>query len=342
MPVQKASAANFSQFIIFGDSLSDTGNVSNITQSLLGVPIPPSPPYAPGRFSNGEVWVDYLGKNIGLTPTLFTDLSKTPPTQGINFSVGGSSTGDSNAFIPNAPGVSEQASLFTQLLQANNQKADPNALYAVWGGGNDYLFGQNFDVEQTIKDLSNTIGGLAQAGAKNILVFNLPDLGKSPLVSGSPNASNLTTLTNIHNAGLTNALGSLSNIPGINLIPVDVNSLFERVVANPEAFGFKNAKEPCVVYKVEINQVLSQCDNPNDYVFFDEVHPSTNAHKLVAQTALAAIRAKSVPESSASLGISVLGALGVVGMLKRKHKQRTFSQAGRVLDEQSSQTVVES
>lgn len=53
----KAMASNFSQFYVFGDSLSDTGNVFNASGGL----IPPDPPYSQGRFSNGDIWVDFVG-----------------------------------------------------------------------------------------------------------------------------------------------------------------------------------------------------------------------------------------------------------------------------------------
>jgi phospholipase/lecithinase/hemolysin len=321
----KASAADFSQFFVFGDSLSDTGNVFNLTQGLPSGPIPPNPPYFQGRFANEKIWVDFVGDKIGLTPTLFTNLSTTTPTQGINFAFGGANSDDSNAFIPGAPGVLTQIGSFAQT------PADPNALYAVWGGANDYLFGQDINVERTIENLSNGIGTLVQAGAKNILVFNLPDLGKVPIVLGTENSENLTNLTNLHNGALADTLSQFSNVPDLNIIPVDINSLFGKVLDDPDKFGFPFTETSCVVYRIEINQVLRTCDNPNDYLFFDEVHPTTNAHKLVAQTVLTAIKAKSVPESSAVVGMLVFSALCAVGMLKRKQKQLASATKVRVL-----------
>lgn len=205
---------------------------------------------------------------------------------------------------------------------ANNQTVDANGLYAVWGGGNDYLFGQNPDVVQIVKNISNSVELLAQAGAQNILVFNLPDLGKTPIVLGSANSPILTAATNAHNAVLATSIAQLSNnIPGVNIIPVDINSLFNQAIANPGEFGFKDVTTSCVIYKITINQVLKTCDNPNDFLFFDEVHPTTNAHKLVAEAALAAIRAKSVPESSTTFGLLTFGALGAAAMFKYRRKQ---------------------
>ena len=312
----KAIAANFSQFFVFGDSVSDTGNVFNVS----GGQIPISPPYFQGRFSNDKIWVDYLGKDLGLTPTLVTslpqDFSTIPPTQGINFAFGGANSGKGNAVVPSVPlpGVLEQVGLFRQSLVATNRKADPNALYAVWGGGNDYLLGGVTDVNQTVKNLSDSVEALKSAGAKNILVFNLPDLGRVPFAA-TVNPSALTNLTLEHNQKLAVALGNLS-LNGVNIIPIDVNSIFNRVLANPGEFGFKSTVTPCIIGA--FNTVDSLCQNPNDFVFFDAVHPTTNVHRLIAETALASVGGKTIPEPSAVLGMLALGALGAAGVLKQK------------------------
>ncbi|MGB3642769.1 MAG: SGNH/GDSL hydrolase family protein [Rivularia sp. (in: cyanobacteria)] len=317
----KAMASNFSQFYVFGDSLSDTGNVFTAT-SLLDPEnvIPPSPPYAPGRFSNGDVWVDFVGDEIGLTPTLFID--NPTSTESTNFAIGGSSSGLDNALVPDSglPGVLGQVGLFTQNLQANNQAADPNALYTVWGGANDYVFGGVTDPNQTVSNLSDAVGLLTQAGAKNIAVFNLPDLGQLPSAFFTNTSTQLTQLTLAHNAALEQALGGLSASTDANIIRVDINSLFNRIVANPGEFGFtQNPAIPCVVG--DFNNISSVCDNPDEFIFFDAVHPSSKSHRLVADATLSAIKHETVPEPSTVLSTLAIGAIGTVGVLKRKRKK---------------------
>jgi phospholipase/lecithinase/hemolysin len=89
--------------------------------------------------------------------------------------------------------------------------------------------------------------------------------------------------------------------------------------------------------------ITSVCNNPNDFLFFDSVHPTSSAHKLVAETALASIRAKSVPESSTALSLLGLGALGAAGILKRKQKNSALTPVvSQVVSKQSSRAVVES
>ncbi|OYE04792.1 SGNH/GDSL hydrolase family protein [Nostoc sp. 'Peltigera membranacea cyanobiont' 232] len=339
----KASAASFSKFYVFGDSLSDTGNVFAATGGLVAptTAIPQDPPYFQGRFSNQQVWVDYLGDQLGLTPSPYITLNPAIPNQGINFAVGGASSGQGNAVVPNAPlpGVLEQVGLLTQPILQANQKLDPNALYAVWGGANDYVFGQATNTTQTVQNLSDAVGLLASSGAKNILVFNLPDLGKIPLALATGQSNNLTALTNEHNKELAEELDKFSNNPDLNLISVDVSSLFNQIQVNPGEFGFQNATNPCVVGNFQT--IISVCSQPNDYLFYDSVHPTTNAHKLIADAALAAIEAKSVPEPAINLGILALGAFGAVGVLKRQQKRSLLVSAGRVVDAQLSHTTVE-
>ncbi len=317
----KAMASNFSQFYVFGDSLSDTGNIFNATGGLENPEsaFPPSPPYSEGRFSNGDIWVNFVGDEIGLTPITFIPPQTNIPTDSVNFAAGGSSSGLNNAFFPDLPlpGVLGQVGLFTQTLQANNQKADPNALYTVWGGANDYLFGGVTDPNQTVSNLSNAVGALTQAGAKNIAVFNLPDLGKTPFAIANNSFAQLSQLTNAHNAALEKALKNLSANPDVNIIPVNINSLLNRAVANPGEFGFtQNPAIPCVVG--DFNNISSVCDNPDEFIFFDAVHPSSKSHRLVADATLSAIKHETVPEPSTILSMLAIGAIGTVGVLKRK------------------------
>ncbi len=320
----KAMASTFSKFYVFGDSLSETGNILNATGGF----IPSSPTYARGRFSNGDIWVDFVGDEIGLNPTLFTNNPN--PTESINFASGGSFSGSrsENLFPPasnlNLPGVLGQVNLFTQSLQANNQQADPNALYTVWGGANDYLFGGVTDPTETVTNLSNAIGNLAQAGAKNIAVFNLPDLGKIPfaIANGVEVSTGLTQLTLGHNAALEQALDGFSVNSDVNIIRVDINSLFNRVVANPGEFGFtQNPAIPCVIGDTLNNSIASLCDNPNEFVFFDGVHPSSKAHRLIADATLSAIQHQPIPEPPTLLSTLAVGAIGTVGILKSKRKK---------------------
>lgn len=68
--LQSAQAADYDQIIAFGDSLSDNGNdyalTSKMNETFSSVPIIPSPPYFEGRFSNGPVWIEDLATSLNV------------------------------------------------------------------------------------------------------------------------------------------------------------------------------------------------------------------------------------------------------------------------------------
>jgi phospholipase/lecithinase/hemolysin len=329
----KASAANFSQMYVFGDSLSDQGNVFNAT--LGNVPNPIDYP-SDGRYSNGLIWVDYLADKLDLKPTLFTELGTTPPTEGINYAFGGSSTGIDNAVSPSSglPGILAQVGLYTSSFQ----KANPNALYTVWGGGNDALFLNPQNATTAVNNISQALGLLAQAGAKNIVVFNLSDLSVLPYVKiENLDAERLQQFTNEFNQGLATNIAALNKTYGLDIISVNTYSLFNQAISSPSAFGFEDVDNAC-----HLPTTTVFCSNPDKYLFWDDVHPTTVGHKLVADAALLAIESKQIPEPSAPLGMLTLGALGAAAILKRQQKKLNITPTNRVLGAQSFRIKVES
>ncbi len=313
----KTMAASFTSMYVFGDSLSDTGNVSNVTGGL----VPQNPPYFNGRFSNGPNWIDYLGQNLGLNPVPVTTLPFLSPSQGINFAFGGATTGNTNTIpIPGLPGLEQEINTFKGLVPI----ADANGLYVVYAGANDYLGGGETNPANPVSNLSQAITSLFNIGARNFLIPNLPDLGNTPvgLSLGTAGSNGLNLLTAGHNFGLSNALDGLNkSLSGINIIPVDVNSLLKDAINGK--LGFTNVTDSCLT-NFDIQNPpdfdFNICDNPDKYLFWDNLHPTTAANRLVADVALKAIEDnhKSVPEPSENWGIFAVAALGAGSMLKRK------------------------
>ncbi|MFE1747493.1 SGNH/GDSL hydrolase family protein [Coleofasciculus sp. H7-2] len=323
----KAVAASFDKIYVFGDSLSDTGNVFNLTQGFF----PQTPPYYQGRFSNGPLWVEALADKLGLAPALFTNLGgSASSSDGINFAFGGATSGSSNVAGSLLPGLQTEINFFKSGLAATNQSADSEALYIVWAGGNDYLGGGVTNPTEPVKNISAAVTSLFNVGARNFLVANLPDLGKAPIgLSGGSNVSNgLSQLTGLHNLGLSQTLASLSqSLNGINLKSLDINSLFNNAITNKEKFGFTNVTGSCLTnYNFPFDLNYDVCDNPDSFLFWDDIHPTTAGHKLVADLAFAALTPapepqKSVPEPASALGILAFGALGASSLRRRKQKK---------------------
>ena len=261
----------------FGDSLTDTGNVSASTFGIL----PLSPPYASGRFSNGPLWIDHITAAYGTqaTPSL---------TGGNNFAYGGATTG---GIAP--PGVTFQT--LDYLARQGINGADPEALYIVYAGGNDVRneLGSTLAPEAlataATENIRQAVTNLAQAGAEYIMVPNLNDLALIPesMAGGAQTMQRATSLSTAFNNALSGVLAGLDAAFPIDLIPLDVSSLFNSVVANPAQYGLTNISTPC--FTGAFDRPGTVCANPNEYLFWDSVHPTAAAHQILGNFALAAL-----------------------------------------------------
>ncbi|WP_407894633.1 SGNH/GDSL hydrolase family protein [Scytonema sp. NUACC26] len=256
---------------VFGDSLSDVGNVYHASGKIY----PPNPPYFEGRYSNGSVWIEYLSSKLAITPE-----------QNSNFAYGGATTG--NGSVNGIPGLLAQVQAFTKV----HQEVNPNALYVLWAGANDYLYG-GANPTLTVSNILKAIASLLKMGAKKILVVNLPDLGKVPATRTSANSNTLTSFTTAHNQILAKSVEELKQELGSDtqIAILDVYSLYQEATKHPTRFGLTNVMNAC-------SNNLAICDNPNKYLFWDGIHPTTLAHQVIAEAALKVIKNEFLPATS--------------------------------------------
>lgn len=345
LPGQAISLTHrFSNLYVFGDSLSDTGNISGLTQGMY-----PPTPYVNGRFSNGDIWIDYLARDLGLSsPTPFAAVSQgSAPTNGINLAFGGATTGTDNTISSSFWGVQEQVQAFGGL----SGTLDPNGLHILWAGANDYLpTSSNFEPysspEIPVANLEATIANLANLGAKNFLVVNLPDLGQTPLALGYDDgdfedikghnssaldpadidvSQRLNQLTRSHNQQLSQSVSQLRSQLGseVTIAEFDLNNAFNQVLSNPANFGFTNVTDPCLFSGLCAIDPGQQ----EEYFFWDNTHPTTRGHQITANYALASLTDEffkpqpppaRVPEPYPILGIIAVGLCCGGGILRRK------------------------
>ncbi|MCY7323086.1 MAG: SGNH/GDSL hydrolase family protein [Phormidesmis sp. CAN_BIN36] len=325
-----AEAASFQNLYVFGDSLSDVGNVLRDTGGLVPPPVLPafngglSPGYANGRFSNGPVWVEYLAKDLGLSLDTRND-----------FAYGGATTGQENGLNPllsqfgfpiTLPGLQQQIATF----QSQNPVPDQDALYILWAGANDYLNLNLTDpqgtVQNAIVNLSTAVTTLTSGGAKNFLIANLPDLGKIPLTRGDlARSQGLSFLSSAHNTALAQTLGVLPSTLGVNIIPFDVNALINEAIANPSPFGLTNVTEQCLPATPifpDVPPPSIPCDPVKDapnFLFWDPLHPTTKGHEILGEYAYSVLKSKSIQESSPVVLLLALGTFfGSGAALRRK------------------------
>ncbi|MBD0387617.1 MAG: SGNH/GDSL hydrolase family protein [Nostoc sp. C3-bin3] len=257
------------EIYVFGDSLSDTGMVFRATGGMY----PPNPTYFQGRYSNGRVWIEYLAESLHLS-------SK----QTNNFAYGGSTTGSvGNNYVPS---LLNQVQSFTQTHQQTNS----DALYVLWAGANDYLQGVS-SATIPVKNVTTAINSLTDVGAKKILVANLPDLGQLPATKNSTNSVNLSALTQAHNQGLRRSLKILSQQNSdLEIVILDANTLYRDAIANPAAFNFTNVISPCLSSVGDASRRHRTCGNPDQFLFWDGIHPTAAAHRIIGETAFSTIQ----------------------------------------------------
>ena len=289
-----ADAAQFSNVIIFGDSLSDAGFYRPF---LLSLGIPPSVVSQLGRFTTNPdpVWSELISQFYGVAPA--------PSNAGGSiFAQGGARVVDPSVSTPPGGAQRPVSAQINEFLARG--PVDPNALYGVWVGANDIF--QNLGALQagqiTAAQLQTNvlaaataevgqIARLRAAGARYIMVFALPDIGVTPAFAGTPTAAAVSALS----AGFNTTLFTGLAAAGVHVIPVDTFTLFQEVRANPAAFGFTNvtgvACGPFPPFSNTSNsqfclpQNLVQPNANNTFAFADPVHPTGAAHRVIAQLA---------------------------------------------------------
>ncbi|MFK7885976.1 MAG: SGNH/GDSL hydrolase family protein [Gammaproteobacteria bacterium] len=296
-----ASAVSFSNVYSFGDSLSDTGNISFVTGF-------PQSPYTPGRFTSnfqdgtaGRVWVEYVSEHFGGS-------SVNSLSGGTNYAWGGARTGPDNAGLP--PSLLDQHNFF---LDDVDGAADPDALYTVFGGGNDV---RDADTGSSVANVTSIISNLADAGARYFVVPTLPNIGLTPeaLAGEAPGGSSeeLSAITQTFNSDLAAALDDLEATRDITIVRFDIFSLFSDVINDPAAFGLENVNEACFGGNLGVGGDGSLCADVDSYLFFDGIHPTAAGHAIVGAYAIDAIEAALVPLPAAlPMFLAALGALGV-------------------------------
>lgn len=283
----QAPAQAFDQLYVFGDSLSDTGNIGRWTFDS----------------SSHQLYDEILANNIGTT---LTPSSK----GGLNYAEGGGVA---------VPGLDSDYTTQDQVksyLASTGGKADPNGLYVHWIGGNDLAaaalsLNPITAVEiatNSATQVASQVNDLLKAGAGTVVVPTVPNIGLTPVLmegviqvgllpvqqqaleaayqylnaQNTPDADARTEA--IHNAlaaaaaegsgiplvqdviakglaaaydalkdvagGLTDTYNTTEDIAlaktGGNIARVDINGLFNEVVADPALYGFAKLPVPPV------------------------------------------------------------------------------------------------
>jgi uncharacterized protein (TIGR03437 family) len=273
--------AAISQMVVFGDSLSDTGNVYIGTMGTSDPQPPPPPKYTLGEFTDGPDTVPPTSGPLGLWDQQLAkklDLPNPAPflSGGTNYAVGSAQTGHNPAFnaetLTVAPYIDDQVQLF---LTHAGSAVPSDSLYVFWGGANDIASGG--DPAAAALNIASDIDQLAGLGAKYFLWVNLPPLGETPAGRATGFSSFANQLSNEFNSLQAIAIPALEAAhAGISIVTVPADWLFGSIVMNPSAWGFTNVTMGA--------QGMAGVD-PDTYVFWDNEHPTTAAGALLADLA---------------------------------------------------------
>ena len=310
-----AQAISFTGLYVFGDSLSDSGNNNLVFGGLTG-PAPSSAtfiaslPYAASpagayrpTYSNGPTWVTSFAAGLGLTAFSAPSLAG-----GGNYAYGGARMTVDGTGVPPFVPAPFPASLQTQLNgYLASRPVSATAMYVIAGGGNDVRAVGDAVAANPANIVALTTAGatafaasarqmvntLRGAGAMNVVVWNVPDVGKSPAAGAGvgPAAGAASFISGAFNTALSQLL------VGSGAVLFDVNALIGNIVANPAGFGMTNVTQAC-------GFAGNGC-NPGTALFWDGIHPTAYAQSIVGGAMLTA-----VPEPSSMLMLAVgIGAL---------------------------------
>ena len=292
---------NFSDVVVFGDSLSDSGNVGRFTTN-------PDP-----------VWSEIVAQTFGAS-------GMNSFAGGPNYAFAGACVNPATPCdVDMAPTVTEQ---IDQYLSSRSGRADPGVLYTIWGGVNDVADSllndltkaQAHTLEASAVNVAQ-VRRLQEAGARHILVFNLPDISQSPY------AVNLGPIVQ----GALTQLGSLYNetlYAGIResedgIVPINVFAFFNEIVEDHETYGFTNVtgkacRDPNNPNANAVNSfacgpegsgspVTYESGANRQYLFADRSHPSGAAHAMIANVVTSTLAAPVQVSLAGEGGVEMAG-----------------------------------
>jgi outer membrane lipase/esterase len=305
----------FTSVVSFGDSLSDVGSYAVGTVKSLGG----------GKFTvnspDAKIWIELIASRLGQSPPcaaqtglngdsaqgyfmLVSNFASctayaqggarvTDPVGPGNRSLGGANAVVGELTVPVATQIKNHMAAHGGIFSGNE------AVF-VMAGGNDLLVqlaatargGKPIDaVGEMAKagiELVVQIRSLISAGAKYIVVVNLPDASKSPvgLAQGRVQQELMQAMAQTFNAALREGVKDR-----LEVLYVDAYTRGRDQSANPARYGLTNTTDPACDLSPAKNPLDSSlvCTAANvipgaidRYQFADTVHPTPYGHQLLA------------------------------------------------------------
>jgi len=318
LPSLASAQLTFNSVVVFGDSLSDPGNAfALITHPIAGLThtayvnqntppydvldaefFVPSSPYARGghHFTNGATWIEQYAKGKRFAPDVAAAFQSSG-SKARNYAVGGARA----TVYPGRVNLPQQVDAFLTDVGGN---APADALYVIEIGGNDIsdaltkfgtVLAQTGDQNQAalaaqgvisdaLAGIAGNIQALYNAGARKFLVWNAAKLELIPAVTAQGPAAVLVAgglSAGFNQALVQNVLTPLGALPDIQIAQLDIASRMAYIISHPGEFGLTNVTTPCITP----NMPPFTCQQPDQYFFWDGLHPTKAVHAIISQLA---------------------------------------------------------
>ncbi len=307
LPARAQNAkANIDRIVVFGTSLSDSGNaffwLSQPANRACGTRqnVPPydalddltipDGPYAKGghHFTNGATWVEGFARYLALAGNARPALQH-GGKKASNYAVGGARA---VANFPCRFNLPDQVRTYI----TDFPQTPPRTLVVIEIGANDVRDALEAAatsdprpyITNALQTLASTIVQLYGHGAQKFLIVNVPDIGKTPAARpfGPAVAAFANVLARTYNDGLMTMVQGLK-ASGIDITVLDIYTTVNDVIGEPAQYDFSNATDACVTP----NLPPFTCAQPDTYVFWDGIHPTKAMHAHIAQQAIASMSA---------------------------------------------------
>lgn len=281
LPVM-AAPTSIDQIYAFGDSLSDNGAGYGVTQMLAAQGVDeaearPEKPYWHKRWSNGPVAVEAMAYELDVPLN--------------NYAIGGAKTDKSN-YEPwmdegRDTGVAAQVDEYLQNRSVKGQ-ANSKSLYFLMAAANDlsaHLGSKdgksvNDAATQSADNMAANIKKLAEAGARKFLIAGAPDMSAAPTFDKDEDRKAAVLFQQHYDKRLHDKMDELASRYHLQVAWFDLAGYMKEIRENNSKYGFKYLNTACQPMTPEAGK---QCDDPDQYFFWDEFHPTRHTHWLIGE-----------------------------------------------------------
>jgi phospholipase/lecithinase/hemolysin len=340
---------------VFGDSLVDSGNalkLANLYRNLTFSDLPDGTPtaalgYYDGRFSNGYTFADLLANwAIGqvshptfpfgyVEPWTGTEIApwmSDPTGVSLNFAYGGAQVRQGDEAGLDLDGQTDA------FKDAVDGKAPPGALYIVTMGGNDVRnlaktgsapadpASAYAALDKVADQMIHEIGQLITAGARNVMITGIPDVGLIPKYDVDHNGSLDSTEQSRADAATLysqylDMLIRTEVVPALRAAGATVTyvPLMDYENGAATVTGGLNAILPTLeaLHGLNAGTLSTNLLQHHDLVFFDEIHPTAQVHALFGSYAQSLLANKPwveiLPLRAADVDYSLTASIAVGG-----------------------------